>query len=66
MIRIKSCTICRLGKKEYIKTIQILTGREMFEEELLLIIETSELPAEINPCTKDGLEITTYRGGFEY
>ena len=66
MIRIKSCTICRIGKKKYIKTIQILTGREMFEEELSLIIETSEIAAEINPVTKDGFEITTYRGGVEF
>ena len=66
MIEIKSCTAYRVEKKEYTKIVQILTGGAMIEAELTMIMETSELPAEINPNIINGFEITTYKDGFEY
>ena len=66
MIEIKSCTAYRIGTKEYTKIVQVLTGGKMIEAELTMIMENSELPAEINPIIMNGFEITTYKGGFEF
>lgn len=66
MIHIKACTVYRLGKKEYTKTVQLLKGGPMIEAELTMIMENSELPAEISPILQGGFEITTYKFGVEF